>query len=638
MPSLIDPTKPADGMPANKDDMRANFAAIRQEIEHGGFYTGLGGTERPVRDYFVGQWIDVREFGAKGDNGDDTMALQDALDSRFPLYFPPGTYRLTAPLIYDDTVRMKGAGGKQSGGRFSRLIGDFPAPLIHRQGIVVDHNDELVDSSSLGAGTGPSFVAEDMLFSNSHIDGCCIQIYNNSAPINFHRCGFEFDFRGLILLQSFDALVANCYFISNHFGVRTIADGVWKRAYALYGGHMTAIGCSFQGCGTAIYAVGSESNHIGHRIEVNGYGLLIGGPTLSPDVFGTVTPLSRSVITGLSMESNFRHIFVQKAGNGVELSNMSLQGGTNGPQHEGDGKSDYGVWVGAGDDSVKIKNITLSGFFKTTAWYFDADARAAIEGIMLGQSEPERPAAGGSARPVSETGAGIGYAISRVSLNPSIAGTISAFADLHLRGLKGLNLRDKAQPNNLGRMEPVAQGATSRPVLFNPGAGTGNCSFNSVPAVVSDAGSTLVPGTYHYAVTLHGPRGETGIDSLDTENNNYRSVAVAAGQRVDMSAHGGSPFTYRWYRGSQLGRFDGYFETTSSSFSDTGQPFTGRDMPSRFTGIPSSEEPDDNYAVVATPNWNTTIWISDKETTGFTVNFGTAAPPGAVLQWLLFRP
>jgi hypothetical protein len=365
MPSLIDPTKPADGMPANKDDMRANFAAIRQEIEHGGFYTGLGGTERPVRDYFVGQWIDVREFGAKGDNGDDTMALQDALDSRFPLYFPPGTYRLTAPLIYDDTVRMKGAGGKQSGGRFSRLIGDFPAPLIHRQGILVDHNDVLVDSSSLGAGTGPSFVAEDMLFSNTHIDGTCIQLYNNSAPINFHRCGFNFDFRGLILLQSFDVLVANCYFISNHFGTRTIADGVWERAYALYGSHMTAIGCSFQGCGTGICAVGAECNHFGHRIEVNGYGLLVGANTLAPDVFGTFTHCSHSHQHGMTFESNHIGIRIRSANNGYHLSDCALQGGTNGPENDGDGKGRAALWIDGTGRNSRVSNIQCSGFFKT---------------------------------------------------------------------------------------------------------------------------------------------------------------------------------------------------------------------------------------------------------------------------------
>jgi hypothetical protein len=39
-------------------------------------------------------------------------------------------------------------------------------------------------------------------------------------------------------------------------------------------------------------------------------------------------------------------------------------------------------------------------------------------------------------------------------------------------------------------------------------------------------------------------------------------------------------------------------------------------------------EPDVNYAVLAAPSWNTTVWVTAKATTGFTLNFGTAAPGG----------
>lgn len=640
MPSVIDPTRPVDGVPASKADMRANFAAIRQEVEHGGFYTGLVGTERPVRDYIMGQWVDVREFGAKGDNVDDTTALQNALDSKLPLHFPPGTYRLTAPLIYNDTVRMKGAGGKEQGGNFSRIVGNLANPLIHRQGILVDHNDVLADSSNLGAGTGPSFIAEDMLFKSEHIDGTCIQLYNNSAPIHFLRCGFDFLFRGLIMLQTFDALVTNCFFTSSHFTSRSIGDGVYERAYALYGGHTTAIGCGFAGCGTAIYAVGVESNHIGHRIEVCGYGLLLGGPTLAPDVFGTNTSLARSVLSGISTESNYRHIRVRNVGAGVELSNMAITGGTNGPQNAGDGKGDYGVWVESGGAGVKIKNLSVSGFYKTTPWYFNADV--AIEGLRTAQSEPGKPLMGASSRPVSATSEGVNYVVTRIPLNPTKPGTITTFADLQLRGLKGLNLRNKAQPNNLGGLESVAQSATSHAVAFSGPVGAGNVAFSSIPTAQSDGGSSLQAGTYYYAVTRHAPRGETGIDSLTTEGNNYRSVAVAAGQRADMSAFGGSfpvGSTYRWYRGTEPGRFDGYFETTSSAFSDTGQAFDGADMPPSIgVSVPSNHEPDANYAVVVTPSWETTAWVTNKATIGFTINFGTPAPTEAELQWLLFRP
>jgi len=44
-----------------------------------------------------------------------------------------------------------------------------------------------------------------------------------------------------------------------------------------------------------------------------------------------------------------------------------------------------------------------------------------------------------------------------------------------------------------------------------------------------------------------------------------------------------------------------------------------------------------NYAVYVTPQWNTTVWITGKTSTGFTINFGTAAPTGgSYVDWVIF--
>jgi len=44
-----------------------------------------------------------------------------------------------------------------------------------------------------------------------------------------------------------------------------------------------------------------------------------------------------------------------------------------------------------------------------------------------------------------------------------------------------------------------------------------------------------------------------------------------------------------------------------------------------------------NYAVYVTPQWNTSVWITNKTTTGFTINFGTAAPTGgSYVDWVIF--
>lgn len=46
---------------------------------------------------------------------------------------------------------------------------------------------------------------------------------------------------------------------------------------------------------------------------------------------------------------------------------------------------------------------------------------------------------------------------------------------------------------------------------------------------------------------------------------------------------------------------------------------------------------DGSYAVTVAPNWNTTYWITGKGYAGFTINFGTAAPSGATLDWTITR-
>jgi len=47
--------------------------------------------------------------------------------------------------------------------------------------------------------------------------------------------------------------------------------------------------------------------------------------------------------------------------------------------------------------------------------------------------------------------------------------------------------------------------------------------------------------------------------------------------------------------------------------------------------------PSTNYAVYVTPQWNTSVWVTSKTTTGFTINFGTAAPTGgSALDWVIF--
>ncbi len=48
-------------------------------------------------------------------------------------------------------------------------------------------------------------------------------------------------------------------------------------------------------------------------------------------------------------------------------------------------------------------------------------------------------------------------------------------------------------------------------------------------------------------------------------------------------------------------------------------------------------EVDTSYGVTVTPNWNTTVWVTAKSVSGMTLNFGTAAPANATVDWHSFR-
>jgi hypothetical protein len=141
MPSNIDPTHPATGVAVSKAASRANWAAAKAEIEHGGLFApaGLGALERPVADRLA-ETISARDFGALGDDSATTvkewltggthsrgaadlaelrvmigiadLELTDTIDwaaitaaNNFarerPVYLPAGRYKLARALSFD---------------------------------------------------------------------------------------------------------------------------------------------------------------------------------------------------------------------------------------------------------------------------------------------------------------------------------------------------------------------------------------------------------------------------------------------------------------------------------------------------------------------------------------------------------
>ena len=48
-------------------------------------------------------------------------------------------------------------------------------------------------------------------------------------------------------------------------------------------------------------------------------------------------------------------------------------------------------------------------------------------------------------------------------------------------------------------------------------------------------------------------------------------------------------------------------------------------------------EQDTAYGVTVTPNWSSTVAVTSKTTTGFTITFGTAAPANATVDFGTYR-
>lgn len=113
MSSNIDPTHPEDEVPVSKASQRANWLAVRTEMEHGGFFTpsGVGASQDTVASR-LDRTVYAREFGVLGDGGDYTDELQAALDAaEGKTLFVEGSSRVTRNLRIQSNCRIVGIGG-----------------------------------------------------------------------------------------------------------------------------------------------------------------------------------------------------------------------------------------------------------------------------------------------------------------------------------------------------------------------------------------------------------------------------------------------------------------------------------------------------------------------------------------------
>ncbi|MHB9132373.1 MAG: glycosyl hydrolase family 28-related protein [Armatimonadota bacterium] len=190
-------------------------------------------------------WKNVKDAGAVGDGvADDTQAIQRVLDTvgekftvyagdRDSIYFPAGTYRLTAPLRVGGKVRLNGV-LLIGHGRDTRLVWDGPEdqPMLVANGITTARYEGLVFDGRGKAGVG--LFHPNKFFSTE-------SRYRHLAFLNFTDAGIKVDSDRL--QAQAEVNYDNCYFERCSRGVAFLRWNDYNHVFN---------GCEFRNCGIGI--------------------------------------------------------------------------------------------------------------------------------------------------------------------------------------------------------------------------------------------------------------------------------------------------------------------------------------------------------------------------------------------------
>lgn len=113
-----------------------------------------------LEDLTIGPPVNVRDRGAKGDGvANDTAAIQAAIDTGLPLYFPPGDYLCDNLTQSTDFQKFFGMGALRS-----RLIKRANGPLLTCAGNYV----RLESLGFRGDAASPTFTGDNLLITGDH--------------------------------------------------------------------------------------------------------------------------------------------------------------------------------------------------------------------------------------------------------------------------------------------------------------------------------------------------------------------------------------------------------------------------------------------------------------------------------------
>ncbi len=634
-----------------------------------------GGTVFAVEGVSVGRWVrldrsfhkwNVKWFGAKGDKvANDTAAIQAAIDTGRPLFLPLGGYRVGPLLMRADKDFV--LEGQHTWGKSATLIGyatESDEPLIHREEGWLSADPDVGYTNGQG---GP--VPVNPAFITGSIKNLSIDL-SRFSPIQagidiWQTQSFMMDnlwirttFRGINSGDgNHDTSITNIKIPSSfldHRGGSWDAPGVMDLAPLAWG--VLAIGHTFmsnvmpQGCGTGIRLSGAANTYVASRSEVNIINILLTSERWHRSQGKISSPPEATVISGLTTEGGVYGLWIKDAQASV-FQGIRTWGHnwSNRPTH-------YGIYIEKCSRDCLFSNISTKNHYRVAGI-------ANFSVVPVNNSTTARSTGVFNAL-LTEGTAPAAFSFLNTHVYPEAANfrhaTLTSFHNLMLPGLTGLNIRDLGISGdhegglifakNLGGVVAPISGATTGIVKFLIQRTRTQGSIDQ-PVVVDDPNSTLAPATYYYAGSTVTPTGETPISyqSLNADHSGYFSVVVGAGQKVQIQPrawdrNGTKGYKNRIYRGTQPTWFNGYYDRPiddHSMFYDDGTiPFTKWGAPGGSTGwIPSRVEDDINYQIIAQASWPTTVHVTDKATTGFTLNFGTPAPDGnQTVAWLLFRP
>jgi hypothetical protein len=135
-----------------------------------------------------------------------------------------------------------------------------------------------------------------------------------------------------------------------------------------------------------------------------------------------------------------------------------------------------------------------------------------------------------------------------------------------------------------------------------------------------------------------GVASPTGKLHVTTSANGTTTVVVQAkvGQTADLLSvqnSGGTPLVRVAVDGTLTASGPGFGLGSNTRAIDTAITQSATTLAVSF----GTAYPNANYAVLCTPNYATTCYVTGKSTGGFTLNFGTAAPASASVSWMAIR-